>query len=93
MPEQLDRDGRNSDTVATPDRRRPGRVAYTNPHLIELLRKPSAPSAPAADDKARYLSPREADSLAAARGIGLATVLGALCWAVLAFGLWLLLHR
>jgi hypothetical protein len=91
MTGQLERDGRIADGSAAPDRRRPGRVAYTNPHLIELLRESPGPLVSPTDDNTGDVS-RATDSLAAARGIGLAAVLGTLCWAVLAFGLWLLLH-
>ena len=84
MVQQLERDGR---TDAGAERRRPGRVEYTNPHLIKLLRAASA-----ARLDAVYLSQREADSLAAARGIGASAILGATAWAVFLMGLWFLLH-
>jgi hypothetical protein len=90
MVNELERSESIAEAAETPDRRRPGRMTFNNPHLIQLLRQPAAPSVSTAD--AMFYPPREADSLAAARGIGLGALVGAVCWAVLAFGLWLLLH-
>ncbi len=77
---------------AGPDRRRPGRVEIANPHLVRLLREASVPAAPSARSEVAYRSSREADSLAAARGIGAAAILGAMAWAGFLMGLSLLLH-
>jgi len=55
--------------------RRPGRVAYTSPALIALLRRSrAAPTAPA---------PERTDDLGAARGIGRAVAVGVVMWAVI----------
>jgi hypothetical protein len=72
------------------DRRRPGRIAHSNPHLIAMLRRrtPSdTKNAPAAVDIA---SDTAVDGLAAARGIGLAILIGAAFWAAVAGGPFLL---
>ena len=89
MVEVLERDARTA--VAGVDRRRPGRVEYANPHLVKLLRRAPTAEAPAAADVV-YRSPREADSLAAARGIATASIFGAMAWAGAAMGVWLLLR-
>src|SRR4051794_2229805 len=92
MLEQLERNA----TMAAPDaraqRRRPGRLEYTNPHLIKLLRAAPKVEAPPAPPEALYRSPREADSLAAARGIGASSIVGAMTWAGALMGLWFLVH-
>jgi hypothetical protein len=89
MFQQLERDGRIAAFDAGAERRRPGRVEYTNPHLLKLLRaKP-----PAVRSDAVYASEREADSLAAARGIGASAISGAMGWGGFLMGLWFLLHR
>jgi hypothetical protein len=54
MPAVEDLPLRNTSTgVEAIDRRRDGRIDYSNPHLIELLRRPEFPSAfkPAAPEK------------------------------------------
>jgi hypothetical protein len=65
----------------TSDRRRPGRVEYTNPHLIQILR--ALP-----DKKEGDLVPIEYDSLASAKGIGVAILFAIPIWAGL---IWLFL--
>ena len=84
MVRQLERD---RPIAAGADRRRPGRVEHANPHLIALLR-----SAPRPRTGAGAVAGREADMLAAARGIGLSTALGTMAWTGFLLGLWLLLH-
>jgi hypothetical protein len=87
MIQQLERDGRIAAVDAGAEHRRPGRVEYTNPHLLKLLRAASG-----ARPDALYRSQREADSLTAARGIGASAILGAMAWAGSLTGLWFLLH-
>ena len=57
-------------TAAASERRRSGRVNYSNPHLIALLRGESSPVSPNVVE----LPISEADSLSAARGIGVSAV-------------------
>jgi hypothetical protein len=76
------------------DRRRPGRVDYQNPDLVHLLRG-EADTATVPDqsvgDLADVETGIEADSLAAARGVGTGTLVGAFIWTIAGLGLWLLL--
>ena len=65
------------------DRRRPGRVNYTNPTLVDLLRAP--PDATA--EPAETVEEPE-DGLAPARGIVLGVMIGAVMWGMLAASLW-----
>ena len=65
------------------DRRRPGRANYRNPHLIALLRAGhGASSTPDATDRGPEQAEDTADDLAAARGIGIAVLLGGILWVV-----------
>ena len=68
------------------DRRRPGRVNYSNPALIALLRKPAAD--PAEREGVGHLD----DAIAPARGIMIGVPIGALIWCAIALGLWYLLR-
>ncbi len=79
------------------DRRRPGRPADVDPHLVPLLR--FKPSAEQIDSALAFPSPPEAaapgavtddaDGLAAARGIALAVLISAVFWAMLgALAVW-----
>ena len=86
MLERLDSNDDVAADIAVTDRRRPGRIEYDNPHLINLLR--AAPGRP----PALHRSPLEADSLAAARGMALSSIAGAMMWVVILVGLWLALH-
>jgi hypothetical protein len=64
------------------ERRRPGRVEYTNPALVALLRAPSAePDTTEIAD----------DPLAPARGIGVGVLLAIPAWAGIAVLVWLLM--
>ncbi len=81
MDPPSERDGKDF-TVAASDRRRPGRVDYSNPHLISLLRAES-PVGPNVGE----LPIGEVDSLSTARGIGVSVVLGVLTWAAIAAAL------
>ncbi len=68
-----------SGPLATPaDRRRPGRPEAVNPHLIMLLRDPTAPEDP-------DLIQRSQDDLGAARGIAVGLVLSAPFWGLVAY--------
>jgi hypothetical protein len=72
------------------DRRRPGRVPYTNNDLIELLRDPatigSVAEAPAA---AGFDAPDE-DPLRAAKGIATGVALSLGCWTAIGAAIWVL---
>jgi hypothetical protein len=64
------------------ERRRPGRVEYTNPALVALLRGPSA----------RPDTIEIADNpLSTARGIGVGVLLAIPAWAGIAVLVWLLI--
>jgi len=92
MPEQLERDASSTAAPADADRPRPGRIDYTNPQLIRLLREASRPGSPAVRANSAIRPRGEADALAAARGIATGTLMGAMAWAGFLMGLWLLLH-
>jgi len=71
------------DLEVFPDRRRPGRANYRNLHLIALLRAGhGASSTPDATDRGPEQAEDTADDLAAARGIGIAVLLGGILWVV-----------
>ena len=69
-------------TLPFGERRRPGRIEYTNPALIALLRAPSAP--PETEELAD-------NPLATARGIGVGLLLAIPAWAGLGILVWLLM--
>jgi hypothetical protein len=77
------------------DRRRPGRVEYSDAHLIALLRARQLPdlARPLADGHSGFHLPDAeqycGDGLGAARGIALGVVLGAVSWTALGAILWL----
>ena len=72
-----------SDLELLADRRRPGRADHRNPHLIALLRGDHGPSsAPDGMDRGLEQADDAADDLAAARGIGIAILLGGILWVV-----------
>jgi hypothetical protein len=73
-------------TPGVADRRRPGRVSYTNSTLIALLRSPAAD--PVDDKAARHTD----DALAPARGAVYGVPIGALIWCVIALSTWFLLR-
>jgi hypothetical protein len=79
-------------SVIATDRRRPGRVNYQNPHLVDLLRRASNPTQ-AEVDEARAAAPiaSDEDPLAAARGVMLGSAIGAGCWIASGLAVWLLL--
>jgi hypothetical protein len=91
VPEQLEHDTGMIASPAGAERRRPGRVEYANPHLVRLLRHAAATPI-TADADAAHRSRRAADNLAAARGIGVSALLGAMAWAGFLTGVWLLLR-
>ena len=72
------------------DHRRPGRVDYSNPALVSLLR--DASNAAVAPDPAdsSIVFPSE-DALGPARGIALGVVVSGLAWAVIVGSIWILL--
>lgn len=64
-----------------PDRRRPGRVQYRNPHLIALLRSGHrAPPSPDGTEPQGHEAPDESDDLDPARGLAMAVVFGVILW-------------
>lgn len=83
-----------ADTGTLTDRRRPGRVDYQNPHLVELLREPDnlPPPAEPADQPAEteYDAYEDEDPLRPARGILLGMVIASGLWGAGAFALWML---
>lgn len=80
------------------DRRRPGRIKHTSPHLIALLRRPQPPAEEAASARleaeadilppaihgAEWRQEADSDDLAPARGIALALLVSAPFWAGIA---------
>jgi len=79
------------------ERRRPGRVEFTNPHVVAMLRDPTALDPAAA---AEISGPVEDlgttsdgyDSLASARGIVTGVLLALPLWALIGAGAWFLLR-
>jgi hypothetical protein len=86
-------DGQTSLTERTlvPERRRLGRHAYTNPHLIAMLRCGISAAGhdligPSPADDAVDRVSDELDELGAARGIGAAALISGLIWIAVVFG-------
>ena len=69
--------------VTLPDRRRPGRIATDNPHLIALMRGAGRGGLSRPGEGEEWAG-AEADDLAPARGIGLAVGIGLLMWLLIA---------
>ena len=90
MTESGDKKKDTGDTL--PDRRRPGRVDYQNPHLIALLRQEGrqnpSDSGESKDTDAEIpgvvRSDYDHDDLGAAYGIGASILIGIAIWAVIA---------
>jgi len=87
---------REIDLIA--DRRRPGRLPVNNPHLIALLRQPSAaevewdePGISSTTEPFAYEA--EPDSLSAARGTVFGVLIGSCLWAAIIFPVWLVFWR
>ena len=88
-----------TDGEVVPDRRRPGRVDFSNSWLIALLRGefwPGAPSPTKADDTLTERassngdgSRGHTDDLTPARGIAISLGLGAALWFVIGLLVWL----
>jgi hypothetical protein len=78
------------ETATRTDRRRPGRVDYDNPYLVDLLRHvgTDTQASGAADEP----EPAEAnvDGLAPARGLLLGSLIGAAAWIAIGLTIWLL---
>ncbi len=66
-----------------PDRRRPGRIATDNPHLIALMREAGRAAASEFEDDAPGGAMDE-DDLGPARGIALAVGIGLMLWLLIA---------
>lgn len=73
------------DSTTISDRRRPGRVAYANPHLIALLRRSPReaplPHGSEADLTGSEQEEARADDLQSARGLAVSVALGVVFWA------------
>jgi hypothetical protein len=80
------------ETVTRTDRRRPGRVDYENPHLVDLLRHAGgdAHAGGAVDEQPEAPAEAYVDGLAPARGLLLGTLIGAAAWIVIGLAIWLL---
>jgi hypothetical protein len=96
--EMADRDtglAPHEDTATLADRRRPGRVDFQNPNLIDLLRKPGDAPLPAEPEPAvpdaEFDEMDEGDVLAPSRGLFLGMMLGAGLWVAGGVTAWLLL--
>lgn len=88
MVDPQDRRHDAQDIARLHDRRRPGRIEYTNPHLIALLRRSSSPAAHAAEgltqDEPEDLVERDrADDLRPAVGIAVGIPIAILLWVAL----------
>ncbi len=71
------------------DRRRPGRVEYSDPDLIALLRKPEAEGAALPE----IATGNDPDNLAPVRGIAIGLLAVAPFWAAIGGLCWWLSHR
>ena len=85
MVDSHERDQEAPANGTLPDRRRPGRVVYHNPHLIALLRRrwQASEELPPSDldVKSRQSTGHdETDDLAAAQGIVTSVLIGAVLW-------------
>ena len=99
MPEpgSPDAEGETTPTQTLIERRRPGRVAYTNPHVVALMRAPTAldpatsaeVSAPFEDLGTEH---DDSDNLAPAKGILAGLVLALPLWALIGAGAWFFLR-
>lgn len=100
MVEQIDR-GANDAGDVKHDRRRPGRVQYTNRSLVRMLRRPfdhdgAMPPSEATDEPPEgtlVQSSRDAidyrSDLASAQGVVYAAIGGAVLWVIIGAVLWL----
>ncbi len=95
MPDKRDEAAPSTPTKV--DHRRPGRLRISNPHLIALFRRPHSieptPEAEAADRIAPRPKPLvepddDDDNLAAAKGIIVSVLVGAVLWTVIGFCVW-----
>jgi hypothetical protein len=91
--------GKSDTTDTAPDRRRPGRIAYTNRFLIDLLReKPATPTAEGVEEASALtqgsaIAPGDTDDdLAPAIGIFVSVVVSLALWAIILLIIWPLIH-
>jgi hypothetical protein len=98
MPEPGSPNVEGQTTLTQPlvERRRPGRVEYTNPHVVALLREPTALDLDAPPDISgpfQDLSTADdaSDDLAPAKGILAGLLLALPLWALIGAGAWFLL--
>lgn len=80
-------DGSDAKGPFAHERRRPGRLEYSNPELVQLLRGSSSlqAGAPAESDSPE----NEEESLRAMSGILVAVLIGASFWTVMAAAIWM----
>ena len=82
-----DTDNSEQDVALARDRRRPGRVNYSNPHLLNLLRRHTQQDVafPEVGKAEAHQGANEGWShdLDAARGIGLSVLIGIVLWLAL----------
>lgn len=77
------------DAAPLVERRRPGRVAYANSHLIDLMRRPATDAEPQPLSLAEQVE--DPDNLVAARGIALGILMAVPLWLVIVLlGWWLI---
>jgi hypothetical protein len=99
MPEPGLPNAEGQTTITQPllERRRPGRVEHTNPHVIALLRDPTALDPDAPPDISGPLQDLgtagdDLDDLAPAKGILTGLLLALPLWALIGAGAWFLLR-
>jgi hypothetical protein len=86
----------NGKATITAERRRPGRIETSNPHLIKLLRRPEEISPAIEDEAIEVLSTRiqdeiDTDLLAPAKGIILGLAISIAIWVLIGLAGWFLL--
>jgi hypothetical protein len=81
-----------SETATRVDRRRPGRVGYKNPHLVDLLRDAGSDehASAVANEPEAVSAEASVDGLAPARGLLLGSLIGAAAWIAIGIAIWLL---
>jgi hypothetical protein len=90
-------EGQTTDSPTFVDRRRPGRVEYSSPQLIEMMRgqtrlDPAASLNTCIPFENLGIASDDSDNLSAARGILTGVVLALPLWALIGAGAWFLLR-
>lgn len=97
MPEPGSPDVESQTTVEEPlvERRRPGRIEYSNPHVIALMRAPTTIDSGAVEISTSFdhadTEAEDSDNLAPAKGILTGLLLALPLWALIGAGAWFLL--